>query len=213
MQNQYRYRIMEILKTTGKKMNSRDFLRYFPGLIGEIGSDVRATNALSGALSDMFLEGLIFRDYRKCTPGNRSKFNYFANAAPKTTTNLTADITAHAEKDLSEIESLRSEVARLREQCEQHQLAEARQAHEIADAHKKIDQLERMKGFTRVDCNRGYNVFAVQDGHFIDEVYTLTEAVTEAKRLAELREMDYVVAETAAFAIFSKSVTVEVIGK
>jgi hypothetical protein len=206
MQNQYRYKIMEILKTTGEKMNSRDFLQYFPGLISGIGSDAQAASALSSALSDMFAEGLIFRNHRKCTLGNMSKFNYFVNAAPETTVNL-AENGAHAE-----IESLRHEVARLREQCEQHQVTEARNENEIADAHKKIHQLERMKALTRVDCTRGYNVFAVQDGHFIDEV-TLDEAVTEAKRLAELQELDYVVVETAALAIFSKTVTIEVIGK
>lgn len=193
MQNQYRYRIMEILKTTGGKMNSRDFLQYFPGLIGEIGSEVRAVNALSGALSDMFLDGLIFRDPRKSTPGNRSKFNYFVNAAPETTANLDADITSHAEnRDHAEIESLRREVDRLRKQCEQH-------------------QQERMNFGRHVV--RGYNVFAVRDGQFIDDIYSLDEAILEAKRLAELQELDYVVVETAASATFSKTVTVEVIGK
>ena len=187
-------------------MNARDFLQYFPGLIRDIGSEAQAVSALSSALSDMFMDGLIFRNHRKCTHGNMSKFNYFANAEP--------EIKAHAEnRDHAEIESLRREVVRLREQCEQHQLTEARYENEALDAHKKIDQLERMKGFTRVDCSRGYNVFAAQDGHFIDEVYTLNEAITEAKRLAELHEMEYVVAETAAYAIFSKTVTVEVIGK
>ena len=214
MQNQYRYKVMEILKTTGEKMNARDFLQYFPWLIRDIGSEAQAVNALSSALSDMFMGGLIFRNNRKCTSDNRSKFNYFANAEPEIKANPAAHITTCAENgDHAEIESLRREVDRLRVQCEQYQLTDARNENEILDAHKKIDQLERMKGFTRVDCNRGYNVFAVQDGHFIDEVYTLDEAVTEAKRLAELHEMEYVVAETAAYAIFSKTVTVEVIGK
>ncbi len=147
-------------------------------------------------------------------PRQHVKVQLLPNAEPEIKANPAADITSHAEnRDHAEIESLRCEVARLREQCERHQLTEARYENEALDAYKKIDQLERMKGFTRVDCTRGYNVFAVMDGHFIDEVYSLDEAVVEAKRLAELHGMDYVVSETAAYAIFSKTVTVEVIGK
>ena len=193
MQNQYRYKLMEILKTTGEKMNARDFLQYFPGLIRDIGSEAQAVSALSSALSDMFMDGLIFRNHRKCTHGNMSKFNYFANAEPEIKANPAADITSHAEnRDRAEIESLRCEVDRLRKQCEQH-------------------QQERMNFGRHVV--RGYNVFAVRDGQFIDDIYSLDEAVLEAKRRAELNELDYVVVETAASATFSKTVTVEVIGK
>lgn len=214
MQNQYRCKIMEILKSNGRKMNARDFLGYFPELTPYFKSDVRATNALSAALSDMFMDGLIFRNHRKCTSGNRSKFNYFANAEPEIKANPAADITASAEnRDRAEIESLRCEVARLREQCEQHQLTEARNENEISDAYKKIHQLERMKGFTRVDCNRGYNVFAARYGSFTDEIYSLDEAIADAGRRAALNELDYVVVETSARIKFNKSVTVEVIGK
>lgn len=163
---------------------------------------------ISDALRSLVNKKIITRARRLTTPDDRCLFLYTApSAKPQPVARMQGN------RDHAEIESLRCEVARLREQCERHKLSEARNENEILDAHKKIDQLERMKGFTRVDCTRGYNVFAVMDGHFIDEVYTLDEAVTEAKRLAELHGMDYVVSETAAYAIFSKTVTVEVIGK
>lgn len=125
-------------------------------------------------------------------------------AADKTRSDIAAQVAEINElapkSRANEIEALIREVARMRKQCEQHQIAEANLSHELSK-------------FQMVDRNRGYNVFAAQDRHFIGEIYWLDEAITKAKRLAEAQGVDYVVVETAARATVSKTVTVEVIGK
>lgn len=114
--------------------------------------------------------------------------NYKLNASHSPSTN----------SDL--IASLRDEIEGLRKQCEQHQITEASLSHELSK-------------FKMVYRNRGYNVFSIQDRVFLNEVHSIDEAITKAKRLAEAQGVDYVVVETAARATFSKTVTVEVIGK
>lgn len=198
-----------------------------PDLIG-ISYD-EGTSKVSDALRSLFKKGLLTRLEWNPTHGDSDRSRYFY-ALPPVEVHSAADAkrkqielqmaaadklnaTASPSTNADLIASLRHEIDGLRKQCERHQITEASQAHEIADANKKIHQLARMTPPTRGDCNRGYNVFAVQDRQFIDEIYSLDEAVSEAKRLAEAQGVDYVVVETAARATFSKTVTVEVIGK
>jgi hypothetical protein len=152
-------------------------------------SDCERIQITSDALRSLFNKKFITRSKRVATPGDRCLFLYTAPSAARQPAVPASNFAAAEMEKLqsAEIDFLRSEVARL------------------------TREIYTMNAATTAPP-RGYNVFAVQDGRFIDDI-TLDEAITEAKRFAELNEVDYVIAETAAIARFNKSVTVEVIGK
>jgi hypothetical protein len=152
-------------------------------------SDYERGHIISDALRSLTNKKIITRTRRVATPGDRCLFLYTAPSAARQPAVPASNFAAAEMEKLqsAEIDFLRSEVARL------------------------TREIYTMNAATTAPP-RGYNVFAVQDGRFIDDI-TLDEAITEAKRFAELNEVDYVIAETAAIARFNKSVTVEVIGK